>query len=48
MIYIKVLQNIGSDSIMVPKVGLKDGLVYELFEQVAERDLAQIEFLEEF
>ena len=47
-IYIKVLQDVGADYIMVPKVGLKDGLVYELYERVAEKDLAEIEFLEEF
>ena len=47
-IYISVLQTVGSDQIMVPKVGLKDGLVYELYERVSGKNLAQIEFLEEF
>ena len=47
-IYISVLQSVGSDQIMVPKVGLKDGLVYELYERVSGKNLAQIEFLEEF
>ncbi len=47
-IYIKVLQDAGADYITVPKVGLKDGLVYELYERVAEKDLTEIEFLEEF
>jgi exopolyphosphatase / guanosine-5'-triphosphate,3'-diphosphate pyrophosphatase len=47
-IYIKVLQAIGSDHILVPKVGLKDGLVYELYEQISNRNLAHIEFIEEF
>jgi exopolyphosphatase/guanosine-5'-triphosphate,3'-diphosphate pyrophosphatase len=47
-IYVKVLQDIGSDHIIVPKVGLKDGLVYELFERVSQKSLAQIEFLENF
>ncbi len=47
-IYINVLQAAGSDQIMVPKVGLKDGLVYELYERVSGINLAQIEFLEEF
>ena len=46
-IYLTVLQNIGSERIMVPKVGLKDGLVYELFERVSGQDLAEVEFLEE-
>lgn len=47
-IYINVLQSVGSDQIMVPKVGLKDGLIYELYEKVSGKDLEQIEFLEEF
>jgi exopolyphosphatase / guanosine-5'-triphosphate,3'-diphosphate pyrophosphatase len=47
-IYIKVLQAIGSDHILVPKVGLKDGLVYELYEQISNRNLAHIEYIEEF
>lgn len=47
-IYISVLQNAGSDQIMVPKVGLKDGLIYELYEKVTGKNLAHIEFLEDF
>ncbi|MFK7904389.1 MAG: exopolyphosphatase [Chitinophagales bacterium] len=47
-IYITILQNVGSDQIMVPKVGLKDGLIYELYEKVSNKNLSQIEFLEEF
>lgn len=47
-IYIKVLQNVGSDQILVPKVGLKDGLVYELFEKISGKSIDQIEFLEDF
>lgn len=47
-IYIKVLQDAGSDQIMVPKVGLKDGLVYELFEKVSNKKLENIEFLQEY
>ena len=46
-IYIKVMESMGSDQIMVPKVGLKDGLVYELFERLSGKDLAEIEFLDE-
>ncbi|MGB1243308.1 MAG: exopolyphosphatase [Chitinophagales bacterium] len=45
-IYIKVLQDAGSDQIIVPKVGLKDGLVYELFEKISGKRLDQIEFIE--
>jgi exopolyphosphatase/guanosine-5'-triphosphate,3'-diphosphate pyrophosphatase len=47
-IYIKVLESIGSDQILVPRVGLKDGLVYELFEKVSNKSLSQIEFLSTF
>ncbi len=47
-IYIKVMQFMGSNQILVPRVGLKDGLVYELYERVSGKSLAQIEFLEEF
>lgn len=46
-IYIQVLQNIKSDYILVPRVGLKDGLVYELYEKVRHKNLTKIEFLEE-
>ena len=45
-IYIHVLECIGSDQIMVPKVGLKDGLVYELYERLSNKNLDEIEFLE--
>lgn len=45
-IYIYVLECMGSDQIMVPKVGLKDGLVYELYERLADKDLDEIEFLD--
>lgn len=44
-IYIYVLECMGSDQIIVPKVGLKDGLVYELYEKLSHKDLAEIEFL---
>ncbi len=47
-IYIHVMECMESDQIMVPKVGLKDGLVYELYERLSQKDLSEIEFLEEF
>jgi len=47
-IYIEVLKSVGSDSILVPKIGLKDGLIYEIFESVTKRNIEQIEYLEEF
>lgn len=47
-IYITVLQTIGSDHIMVPKVGLKDGLIYELYEKVSHKHSSHVEFLQSF
>lgn len=44
-IYLRVLKEMRSDHILVPKVGLKDGLVYELYEKATKRDLANIEYL---
>lgn len=44
-IYIRVLKEMGSDQILVPKVGLKDGLVYELYERTTSKKLEQIEYL---
>ncbi|MFD2727675.1 Ppx/GppA phosphatase family protein [Hyunsoonleella rubra] len=44
-IYLRVMKEMGSDQILVPKVGLKDGLVYELYEQNTKRNLNKIEYL---
>ncbi len=44
-IYIRVLKLMKSDQILVPKVGLKDGLVYELYERTALKKLNRIEYL---
>ena len=44
-IYIKVLKAMKSDQILVPKVGLKDGLVYELYERTTQKKLNKIEYL---
>ncbi|MBC3758729.1 phosphatase [Hyunsoonleella sp. SJ7] len=44
-IYLRVMKEMGSDQILVPKVGLKDGLVYELYEQNTQRNLNKIEYL---
>jgi exopolyphosphatase/guanosine-5'-triphosphate,3'-diphosphate pyrophosphatase len=44
-IYLRVLKEMGSDQILVPKVGLKDGLVYELYEQRTNKNLNRIEYL---
>ena len=47
-IYIKVMQAIGSDEILVPKVGLKDGLLFQLYESVKKTDIANFEYIEQF
>ena len=44
-IYLRVLKEMGSDQILVPKVGLKDGLIYELYEQRTHKNLDRIEYL---
>ncbi len=44
-IYIKALESVGADQILVPKVGLKDGIIYELYERTTSKAIAQIEFL---
>ena len=47
-IYINILNLIDSDHIMVPKIGLKDGIVYDLFESISGKALHDFEFLGEF
>lgn len=44
-IYISMMDMVKSDRIMVPQVGLKDGLIYTLYEQVTDSDLSEIEVL---
>lgn len=44
-IYLRVLKEIRSDQILVPKVGLKDGLVYKLYERTTHKNLDRIEYL---
>ena len=44
-IYLRVLKEMGTDHILVPRVGLKDGLVYELYEQTTKKNLNKIEYL---
>lgn len=38
----------GADSIIVPGVGLKDGLLYTLFEKTSKESINNIQFLEQF
>jgi len=46
-IYIKAMRFANSDRIMVPKVGLKDGLIYELYEKLSKQNISQVEVLED-
>lgn len=45
-IYIEVLRSIRADRIMVPSVGLKDGLLYDLYEQMSGDAVQDIEFID--
>ncbi|NJC28324.1 Ppx/GppA phosphatase family protein [Neolewinella antarctica] len=47
-IYIHVLERVGADAILVPRVGLKDGIVYELYERTSKRHINQLEYLSNF
>jgi len=47
-IYGKAMKLTGADSIIVPGVGLKDGLLYTLFEKTTNENIANIQFLEPF
>lgn len=44
-IYLKVLKEMKSDQILVPKVGLKDGLIYDLYEHRVRHRLQRSEFI---
>lgn len=44
-IYIRSLEAAGADNILVPKVGLKDGIIYNLYEQTSKRKLEELEYL---
>jgi exopolyphosphatase/guanosine-5'-triphosphate,3'-diphosphate pyrophosphatase len=47
-IYIRALESVGADSILVPDVGLKDGIIYVLYERTTQKDIYNLEYLEEF
>ncbi len=47
-IYSEAMKMTGADSIVVPGVGLKDGLLYSLFEQETKESIGNIQFLEQF
>lgn len=44
-IYIRVLEAAAADTLLVPRVGLKDGIVCELYERTTHRNIDQIEYL---
>jgi len=44
-IYINSMKYAKSDHIIVPRVGLKDGLIYELYERISGERIEQIEFM---
>ena len=46
-IYIEVMRRCNADRILVPNVGLKDGLRYQLYEKVTGKPIQQIEFLDQ-
>lgn len=46
-IYIHAMKTVGSPRIMVPKVGLKDGLIYELYAKNSRKKVKDIQFFEE-
>lgn len=41
-IYLRVLKEMSSDQILVPKVGLKDGLICDLYERATHKNLDKI------
>lgn len=45
-IYINVLKIVGADQIMVPKVGLKDGLLFTLFERFVDVGEKEVQFVD--
>lgn len=44
-IYIRALESAGADSILVPKVGLKNGIIYELYERTTHKDIRELEYV---
>lgn len=47
-IFIDVMKSFGADQVMVPRVGLKDGLLYTLYEKMTEEDIKEVQFVEMF
>ena len=47
-IYAGVMRIFEADQILVPGIGLKDGLLYTLYEEVSNERIEDIQFLEQF
>lgn len=47
-IYIEAMKAIRADQILVPNIGLKDGLLYSLYEKTVDTNIKDIEFLDQF
>lgn len=45
-IFIKIMKAIKANTIRVPNVGLKDGLLYDLYEDIKEEKMTVVEFLD--
>lgn len=44
-IYVRMLEASGGDTMLVPRVGLKDGLIYELYERTAGKSISELEYI---
>ena len=44
-IYIKILSIVGADQILVPGAGLKDGLLYSLYERSSKKSIKEVVFV---
>jgi exopolyphosphatase / guanosine-5'-triphosphate,3'-diphosphate pyrophosphatase len=46
-IYLRAMKACGAKEMLVPGVGLKDGLIYNLYEKAIDTSLSQIKFLDQ-
>lgn len=46
-IYIEVMRRSGAERILAPNVGLKDGMLYQLYEKVTGEAIGKVEFLDQ-
>lgn len=47
-IYTEVMKISGADRILTPNVGLKDGLLFKLYEELTQEPIQEVEFLDQF